>query len=191
MSNLQLRKDNFLILAVLIFMACNDKNTLTILNAKTSDISIEVDSIKKPELSVFPVRIKINNYSDKKLILCFDSDSQQYLNNMHLISKSDTFNLRIRDKYLIFKEYSTSSFNCSGFFLNGKGSFKDFKNFKNLKLVYFKCKNFHAYINKDNPNFTRDTFITPYIFIGSALNTKIVNKFSPESYNFLSSPLHY
>ncbi|OYU94301.1 MAG: hypothetical protein CFE21_17105 [Bacteroidetes bacterium B1(2017)] len=182
-------KISVLIISILVF-SCHLEQKSVFLECPENKISIEIDSVCLPEIAIFPIRLKIANFNDNKVVLQFNSDtsdSYKRLNNMFLISKTDTFDLWLGDKYLILNERSVTSFTCRGIYNSGRGHFnsiKDFQSFNKLKLIYLGENNYKSNFKYDFI-YKTDTFLIPKIIIGNADNVKIVSFFQGGSFSLI------
>ncbi|AKD05410.1 hypothetical protein PKOR_23210 [Pontibacter korlensis] len=134
-----------LVILVLTALACKKPTPGQLLYAKEGDVKIEIDSVGVPELAAFPIRFKLTNYTNKKVVLVFDTISNEYkdqVRNLYITADQDTFFLGIRnsEEYVIFNPRTSTSFLGYGYFIYGKGHFDSFGEidsvFKKGKLKY-------------------------------------------------------
>jgi hypothetical protein len=71
-------------------IACHKPKSTVLLYAPEGHIKLEADSIIRwPELAYFPIRVRLFNYTNKKVVLVFDTISNKYehqVNNLFLTS---------------------------------------------------------------------------------------------------------
>ena len=96
-----------LFLLVLTIIACNKPTPGMLLPAEEGEVKIEIDSVGFPELAAFPLRLKLTNNTNKKVVLVFDTISNEYKNqvkNLFVTANQDTFFLGVnnQNEYLIF-----------------------------------------------------------------------------------------
>lgn len=163
-------KSIYLLLIVMAIVCCKP-GPATLLKAKDGEVKLEVDSIRRPEMGHFPIKLRLTNYSNKKVLLIFDflpSGPNEYAtNNLYLTTPIDTFILGVRaPKYLVFKERTITSFLCEGYFHQGKGSFDSFRAidtaFKSGKLKYSFDGEIPHNISQEELLSKADTLIVPY-----------------------------
>src|SRR5476649_2065087 len=115
----------------------NHNRQVVFVKAKPGQVKLELDSVSfPPEIAIFPMRAKLTNYSNKKVILTFKSVNNEFKyqkENLYLVSKMDTLLLGIKASYIVMDEYSSTSFNIEGFY-----------NFKNIKRKYL-FNDFHNF----------------------------------------------
>lgn len=185
---------NIRILSLLLFgltvIACNKPTSGILLLAQKGDVTIEIDSVGVPELAAFPIRLKLTNYTNKKVVLVFDTISNEYkdqVKNLYITADQDTFflGLRIPRNYIIFEPGTSTSFLGFGYFIYGKGHFESFGE---IDSVFEKGRLEYRYDDKslDNVNFKEmlteaDTLLLPSKLETSTGNAQVVNKFLPKS----------
>ncbi|KAA5539110.1 hypothetical protein [Adhaeribacter rhizoryzae] len=182
----------WLLVLPLLVVACHNTKSLVLLDAQEGDVKLEVDSILSwPEMAHFPIRVRLINYTDKKVALVFDSISNKYENqvkNLFITSGKDTFTLgvRISGMPLVLNERTVTSFNCEGYFIYGKGHFDSFDEiesvFKNGKLVY---KFDDKILQQDHIRgmlIQADTILIPTILEASTNKASLVESFLPRSF---------
>lgn len=177
-------------LLILGMAACQKPESRVLLDAKEGDIMLEVDSIGLPELVEFPIRLKLTNYTDKKVILVFDSISNKYkhqVKNLYVTADQDTFfiGLKTPENYLVFNENTVTSFLGYGYFIYGEGHFDSFKEietaFEKGKLEYkFDERLRHNIDLKDLPK--ADTLLFPSQLETNTNQASIVQRFSSGSF---------
>src|SRR5688572_20758828 len=177
----------FLLLASLLIVGCEKRNSTVLMYTQKGDIKIEVDSvIRWPELAHFPIRVRVTNYSDKKVALVFDpisNVSKDQVKNLLLIRGTDTFYLGIRmsGMPLILNENTITSFNCLGYFHFGKGHFDSFKEiesgFKEGKLFYRLGKKSINQSHLEKLHIEADTILLPTLLEARTDKALLVNEF--------------
>lgn len=152
-----------------------------------NDIEMKLDSIKfPPEISLFPIRITLTNYSNTDAILTFKKvlkGNKYQKGNLFLVSGRDTILLGINDDFLIVDKYSEVSFNVIGFYSSNKVKkryfFNDFHNFPKGKIVYQVSFDKLNDINKKD--LKQDTLLVPSYLETSTDKAKTVLEFSRNS----------
>jgi hypothetical protein len=180
---------SFLCIA-LIIASCSKKaeKHLVFIEAKPGQIVLKADSVRfPPEMTVFPIQIKLINYSDKNAILSFKSVSNEFkyqTRNLYIVSGKDTLLLGINaDKFIILDPHTMVTFPIHGYYdfthTKRKYLFSDFKNFPKGNLTYQPDKSTLKGIKLDN--------LTDTVLVASRLQTniddiKVVSKFSAEAF---------
>jgi hypothetical protein len=181
----------YFIVVSLFAVACHNPKQPVILYAQEEDIRIEVDSVLSPEMAQFPIRIRLTNLTNKKVVLIFDTISNDYehqVKNLFLTNGKDTFNLGIRVSGLplILNERTVTSFNCFGYFNYGEGHFNSFKEiesgFKEGKLVYKLGKGIITKDHLKELNIEADTLILPTKLEARTYKALLVDEFFPQSF---------
>lgn len=179
-----------LFLLVLTVIACNKRSPGMLLHAKEGDVKIEIDSVGLPELAAFPLRFKLTNNTNNKVVLVFDTISNEYkdqVKNLYITADQDTFFLGIRvpRNYLIFNPRTSTSFLGFGYFIYGKGHFDSFGE---IDTVFKKGRLEYRYDDKvlQNVSFKEmlaeaDTLLIPSRLEESTGKAHIVDRFLPES----------
>jgi hypothetical protein len=182
----------YLIILLLSVVACHKPKPPVLLDAPIGHVKLEVDSVLRwPELAPFPVRVRLINYTDKKVVLLFDTISNEYkdqVKNFFITNGKDTFNLGVRVSGfpLIFNERTVTSFNCDAYFLAGKGHFDSFEEiesgFQSGNLVYKAGKKLLNTAHLKELHIDADTFLLPSILEVSTGKALLVDRFLPQSY---------
>ena len=183
-------KNSFLCIALFI-ASCSEKaekKHLVFLKAQPGQIVLEADSVRfPPEMAVFPIQIKLINYSDKKAVLSFKSISNEFKyqkQNLYIISGKDTLLLGIHaDKFIILDPHTLVTFPIDGYynFTDNKRKylFNDFQNFPKGNLIYQPDEYVLKGIKLDN--------LTDTILVAGQMQTniddiKVVYKFSTSAF---------
>lgn len=178
-------------LFLLGIVACKEPESSILLDVKEGDVILEVDSVGMPELAEFPIRFKLSNYTDKKVVLFFESASNEYkhqVNNFYVTAGQDTFNigLKIPKGNLVFNENSVTSFLGYGYFIHGKGHFDSFKEieavFEKGKLEYKLDKKLVHSFDLEEILPKSDTLLIPSKLEASTNQALIVDRFLPGSF---------
>ena len=166
--------------------------------AEEGEVKIEIDSVGVPELAAFPLRLKLTNSTSKKVVLVFDTISNEYedqVKNLYITADQDTFFLGIKtqEKYLIFNPCTSTSFLGFGYFIYGKGHFDSFEEidtvFKKGRLEYsFDSKLLHNNVLKEMLAET-DTILVPSKLEASTGKAQVVDRFLPQSLDWREKKL--
>jgi hypothetical protein len=187
-----------ILLLVLTVIACNKPTSGILLPAQKGDVTIEIDSVGVPELAAFPIRLKLTNNTNKKVVLVFDTISNEYkdqVKNLYITADQDTFflGLRIPRNYIIFEPRTSTSFLGFGYFIYGTGHFESFGE---IDTVFKKGRLEYRYNDKilDNVNFEKmlteaDTLLIPSKLETSTGNAQVVDRFLPQSLEWLEKKL--
>ncbi|WP_161890717.1 hypothetical protein [Pontibacter russatus] len=179
-----------LFLLVLTITSCNKPTLGIMLPAEEGEVMIELDSVGLPELAAFPMRLKLTNNTNKKVVLVFDTISNEYkdqVRNMFVTANPDTFLLGVRTKkeFLIFNPHTSTSFLGFGYFIYGRGHFESFEEINAVltkgRLEYrFNRKNFANNALKEILAVS-DTVVVPSKLEASTGNAQVVDRFLPQS----------
>lgn len=182
----------FLLIFCLFVVSCNKSEPAFLIYVPKEDIKIEVDSvIRSPELAHFPIRLRITNYTNKKVALIFDTISNVYqhqVKNLFITRGSDTFYLGIRNSGmpLILNEKTVTSFNCLGYYIHGKGHFESTKEiesgFKAGNLVYRLGKKPISQSHLNKLNLEADTLLLPTLLETRTDKALLVSEFLQGSF---------
>lgn len=179
-----------ILLLVLTVIACNKPTSGILLPAQEGDVIIKIDSVGVPELTAFPIRLKLTNNTNKKVVLVFDTIPNEYkdqVKNLYITADQDTFFLGIRvpRNCLIFNPRTITSFLGFGYFIYGTGHFESFGK---IDTVFKKGRLEYRYNDKilDNVNFKKmlteaDTLLIPSKLETSTGNAQVVYRFLPQS----------
>lgn len=161
---------------------------IVFINAKNNEIKIAADSVQYPEMSCFGVALTLTNNSSRKVLLTFDSINANgcsyQLGNFYLVtSRKDTFNLGIKEKYIILKEHSVKQIVLSGFIsFQSETKIKGFFNSSVEIDTAFLLGNINYYfynkiitnIDQDKLRIVADTFLIPSKLEVATKNVKFV-----------------
>ena len=190
-NKMEISLKSIYLLFIVVAIVCCKPGPATFLKAKDGEVKLEVDSIRRPEMGIFPIKLRLTNYSNKKVLLIFDflpnGPDKYATNNLYLITPIDTFILGVRaPKYLVFKERTITSFICEGYFHQGKGSFDLFKDidtaFKNGKLKYSFDGKIPHNISQEELLSKADTVLVPYQLEVHTNNAVVVSRLSNSAY---------
>jgi len=128
--NTKKTKNRYLLFICSVFfflVSCNThSNNVILLKAQKGDVEMEARCVSYPEMSFFPILIKVTNLTKNRIVLFFDSLNSSTTNMFFLETPLDTFALGVREKYLTFDKSSEAFFVCEAYFKTGKGSFNSF-----------------------------------------------------------------
>ena len=171
-------------------VSCSKKaeKHLVFLKAKPGQIVLKADSVRfPPEMAVFPIQIKLINYSNYKAVLNFKSISNEFKyqkQNLYIVSGKDTLLLGIHaDKIIILDPHTLVTFPIDGYYnftsTKRKYLFSDFHNFPKGTLIYQPDTSMLKGIKTKD---LIDTFLVAGHLETSINNIKIVSRFSTNTF---------
>ncbi|WBA44006.1 hypothetical protein [Hymenobacter canadensis] len=161
-------------------------------------VKLEVDSLRRPELVTFPIRLKLTNYTRHKVVLVFDSlpDGHYQAKNLCLVAGQDTFYLGVKgpDHHLVFSANTVTSFIGVGYFLRGKGHFDSFRQidsvFKYGRLVYEFAPSVFRDVDLSGTALSNDTLLLPTKLETCTVQAIVANDFFSASYGWREKRLN-
>ncbi len=178
---------------LIVLVACNKPQQGLLLKAEEGDVKIEIDSVALPELALFPIRVKLTNFADNKVVLVFDTITDVYegqVRNLYLTVDADTFFIGVKtsENYLVFNERTTTSFLAWGYIWHGEKHFDSIKDiepaFKNGKLVYRFSKDYLQNVNTVGMLSHSDTLLVPVKVESKTDKAQVLKEFVPLSYEW-------
>lgn len=176
---------------ILFAIACQNPKPEVFISPQKNEIKIEVDSVQRwSELAYFPIRIRLTNNTNKKVVLVFDSISNDYkdqVKNLIITTEEDTFNLGIRldGEPFVFKERTITSFVCLGYLRYGKRHFESSHEieaiFKKGKLEYHLDEKLRQKVSFEGVQTKGDTLLLPVKLVARTDNALVVDTFLPQS----------
>lgn len=172
--------------------ACHSQQARLLLPAGSGAVTLAVDSVLRPELANFPLRLTLTNRTPHPVVLVLDSTAHpdHKANTLYVTAGPDTFFLGVKDrkKHLVFRANTATSFRGYASFLYGKGSFGSFQQidsvFRYGTLVYDFAPPLARGIDFAQTAPAADTLLLPTKLEARTGTAVVVDQFLPGSFRW-------
>ena len=172
-------------------VACHSPQARLLLPGGSGAVALELDSVCRPELATFPLRLKLTNHTRHPVVLVFNAlaSRSHQAKNLYVTAGPDTFLLGIKgpNHWLVFPANTTTSFLGFGSFIVGKRPFHSFRQIDSVfrhGTLWYDFAPLVGGVDVAQPAPSVDTLLLPTKLEARTGRAVVVDAFLPGSYRW-------